>query len=132
TSTSQQVDLSNVQANQSGTYTAIYVNSCGASTSVSFTITVTVPNITVANGTYKIVDVPGYALDDPNGGGANTGADQVTYSGANQKWTVAAVSGAQYKITAANGLALAGPTASAQLVLQSYTGAANQLWRFQT
>jgi subtilase family serine protease len=130
TSTSRQVDFSNVQPNQAGTYIAKYVNSCGAVSSILFTVTV---NAEIANGTYNIVDISGYALDDPNGGGAGTGVDQQIYSGTNQQWTVTLVSAGNgnCKITAANGLALTGSTPKAQLILQSYTGANNQLWNFR-
>ena len=86
----------------------------------------------LTNGTYKVVNqLSGLALDDPNGGGTGTGADQQPYSGTNQQWTIASVGGANYKIIAANGYALSGPTASTQLTLSSYTGTANQLWTFQ-
>jgi hypothetical protein len=82
------------------------------------------------NGTYKIVDVPDYALDDQNGAGTNV--DQQTYSGTNQQWTLTLVTGQQYKITSvASGLALSGPTTSSHLLLQPYTGTNYQLWTFQ-
>lgn len=85
------------------------------------------------NGIYKITSqLSGLALDDPNGGGAGTGADQQPYGGTNQQWTIVSVGGGNYKITAANGYALSGPTNNAQLILSGYTGAANQLWTFQT
>ncbi|MGO8766016.1 MAG: RICIN domain-containing protein [Limisphaerales bacterium] len=84
------------------------------------------------NGTYKIISQDsGLALDDPNGGGAGAGADQQPYGGTNQQWTIVSVVGGVYKITAANGFALSGPNPKAQLVLSSYTGAADQLWTFQ-
>jgi hypothetical protein len=86
----------------------------------------------LSNGTYQITSqLSGLALDDPNGSGSGTGVDQQPYGGTNQQWTIVSVVGGNYKITAANGYALSGPTAGAQLVLSSYTGAANQLWTFQ-
>lgn len=86
----------------------------------------------VANGTYEFLDGAGWALDDPNGGGAGTGADQVLYTGmgSNQNWTVTRVAANKYKILAANGTALTGSSSFGQLTLQSYTGASNQLWIF--
>ena len=87
---------------------------------------------TVANGILYEITCPsggGYALDDPNNGGSGAGVDQVPYTGLNQQWIIALVSGSHYMIiSAANGLALAGPTGNAQLVLQPYTGASIQLW----
>lgn len=86
----------------------------------------------LSNGTYTIISQEsGLALDDPNGGGTSTGTDQQPYGGTNQQWTIVSVGGSNYEITAANGYALSGPTASAQLVLSGYTGAADQLWTFQ-
>jgi hypothetical protein len=86
----------------------------------------------ILNGTYKIINqTSGLALDDPNGGGMGTGTDQQPYTGTNQQWTIVSVGGGDYKILAANGLALSGPTNNAQLVLTSYAAAANQLWSFQ-
>jgi hypothetical protein len=86
-----------------------------------------------APGAFLIVDSQGYALDDPTGGGAGTGLDQVVYVGPNPnlEWMVSLVSNGQYKILAANGLALTGSTAEcSQVVLQSYTAAPEQLWSF--
>jgi hypothetical protein len=73
----------------------------------------------------------GLALDDPNGGGSGTGTDQQVYTNANQQWQITSKGGGYYEIAnAATGLALSGPTANAQLVVQPYSGAANQLWSF--
>jgi hypothetical protein len=83
------------------------------------------------NGVYKFVDVPGYALDDPNGAGSGTGIDLRTYSGANQQWTVTSVGNGRYEIQAANGYALTGSAPSSQLTLTPFTGASNQLWTIQ-
>jgi hypothetical protein len=58
------------------------------------------------------------------------GVNQVAFSGADQQWRVTLVGGNQCKITAQNGLALAGPTNESQLVLQAYTGEPDQLWTF--
>jgi len=84
----------------------------------------------IANGIYYIVcQASGLALDDPGGGGSGTGIDQQASGGVNQQWAVTSLGGGQYVITAvANGLALSGPTSSAQLVLQNYTGANYQTW----
>ena len=83
-----------------------------------------------ANGTYIITcQLSGLTLDDPNG--IKTGVDQQPYSGTNQQWTITLAGGANYKIATANGYALSGPTASAQLVATNYTGASSQLWNFQ-
>ena len=84
----------------------------------------------VGSGVYTITcQTSGLALDNPNGGGSGTGVDQQVSSGTNQQWTVTAAGGGAYEIASAvNGLALTGSATSAQLVLQSYTGAANQLW----
>ena len=87
----------------------------------------------VADGTYALKSYVGYYLDDLSAGGAGTGLDQWAYTGSNQQWTVTLVSGAQYKILAQNGLALTvGSGAGVQLTLQTYTGAATQLWGFTT
>src|SRR5208282_4378737 len=65
------------------------------------------PPLPPQNGTYKFIDVPGYVLDSPGGGGAGTGVDQQSYSGTNQQWVVTLVTNNQYEITSvANGLAL--------------------------
>ncbi|HWY31695.1 MAG TPA: RICIN domain-containing protein, partial [Candidatus Acidoferrum sp.] len=91
---------------------------------------ITTNTATISNGKYSMFDVPGYVLDDPASGGAGTGTIQSNYyGGTEQQWNISNVSGNQYKITCfANGLALSGTTSSAQLTMQSYTGAANQLW----
>ncbi len=84
----------------------------------------------LVNGAYKIVDGPGYALEDPGSGGDGTLVDQSTYhAGLNQQWIFTLVTNNQYKITcAANGLALDGATW--QLAVHPYTGASSQLWTF--
>ena len=83
------------------------------------------------NGTYAIVSqYSSLAVDDP-GGAINTGVDQEPYSGGNQKWTITWAGNNEYKIVAANGAALSGPTTGAQLVVTNFTGAANQSWTFQ-
>jgi hypothetical protein len=88
----------------------------------------------IANGNYAIINVPGTALDDPNGGGPGTTPDQVIYSGPNQKWGVALVSGSRYEIIAASGAALTATGNSGSIgmigALSSYTGTDNQLWKF--
>jgi fibronectin type 3 domain-containing protein/regulation of enolase protein 1 (concanavalin A-like superfamily) len=87
----------------------------------------------IANGAYEIAcpSGGGYALDDPNGGGPGTGADQVSYSSINQQWVVTAIGNNQYEISsAANGLALTASNIESQLSLVPYTGANNQLWIF--
>ncbi|HWY31201.1 MAG TPA: NPCBM/NEW2 domain-containing protein [Candidatus Acidoferrum sp.] len=91
-----------------------------------------IPNGAIINGTYEIADEPGFVLADPGSGGVGTGVIQWTnYLGKEQQWNITHVSGNEYKILcAANGLALSGPTAGAQLVLQNYTGASDQLWTF--
>jgi hypothetical protein len=87
-------------------------------------------NPPIPDGRYALVDGAGFALDDPSG--AATGAvDQQPYAGANQQWTVTAVSGVHYQILSASGAALTGATTSAPLSLAAYTGAADQLWIFQ-
>ena len=121
--------------NDAGNYSVAVSNSLGGATSAGATVTV----LPFAQGTYKIVDIPGYAVDDPNGGGAGTGVDQQIYSGVNQQWVFTVVTNTSdpystgYKITSvANGMAVSGPTNNAQLVLQSYTGANDQLWQIVT
>lgn len=89
------------------------------------------PFSSIKNGVYKFVDVSGYALDDPSGGGSGTGTDQVAYSGANQQWMVTSVGNGQYEIQAANGYALTGAAGNSQLTLTSFTGASDQLWTIQ-
>ena len=87
----------------------------------------------VANGTYAFKSYAGFYLDDPSAGGAGTGLDQWAYAGNNQEWTVTLVSVGQYKILAQSGLALTvGSGTGVQLTVQTYTGAATQLWGFTT
>ena len=112
-------------------YTVAAVNAGGASGYSNEANATPASSVTVANGVYKFVDAAGYAMDDPNGGGAGTAVDQVAYSGTYQQWTVTSVGSGRYKILAPNGLALTGATANAQLTLATYTGATNQLWMFQ-
>ena len=84
-----------------------------------------------APGAFLLVDASGYVLDDPTAGGAGTGLDQVVYVGPNpnQEWMVMLAAPGQYKILAANGLALTGPGANCnQVSLEGYTGAPEQLW----
>jgi hypothetical protein len=83
----------------------------------------------LANGTYEIVSNAGYALDNPNGGGAGTGLDQWAYLGANQSWTLTN-HGGWYSIQAPSGLALTGEGFNAQVQLQPYTGSSVQLFAF--
>jgi hypothetical protein len=113
-------------------YKVAAVNEAGIS-SMSGEVSATPAGSGPPNGTYKIVcQLSGLALDDPNAGGSGTGVDQQAYNGTNQQWMLTSVGNGNYEITsAANGLALSGPTAGAQLVLQSYTGATNQLWSFK-
>jgi hypothetical protein len=82
------------------------------------------------NGTYAFLNPNlAYALDDE--GSSGTLADQVTYTGANQNWTVTQVEGGtKYKITAANNLALTGSSSGGQLTLASWAAASDQLWTF--
>jgi len=80
------------------------------------------------DGIYTFTDILGYYLDDPNGGGAGTAIDETNSTGASQQWTITRISGNQYKITIAGGVALTGSTLHAQLTLATYTGAGNQLW----
>ncbi len=104
---------------------------CSITTHQQWTLTAT-SGITapVANGTYELVDQNSYALDDPSGG-ATSVPDQLTYSGANQKWTVTNVSGVQYKLIAQGGNALTSAGSSGALAgLSAYTGATTQLWTF--
>jgi autotransporter-associated beta strand protein len=83
------------------------------------------------NGTYTMTcQIGGLLLDDRNGRGNGTTTDQQPYTGTNQQWTATAVGGGWYEITAANGYALAGPIAGAELFLNSDTGVSNQLWMF--
>ncbi|MGH7952171.1 MAG: RICIN domain-containing protein, partial [Limisphaerales bacterium] len=82
-------------------------------------------------GTYKITNPSGggYALDDPSSGGSGTGVNQVTYGGVDQQWTIQSAGGAYYEIlSTVNGLSLTAPGSRSQLVLQTFTGANNQLW----
>jgi hypothetical protein len=84
-----------------------------------------------APGAFLLIDSAGYALDDPAGAPAGTGIDQVAYLGPNpnQEWMVSLAGPGQYKVLAANGLALTGPSADCgQAALASYTQAPEQLW----
>lgn len=84
----------------------------------------------MANGEYIIISqASGLALDDP-GGAANAGADQEAYAGTNQQWMIVSVATDKYRISAANGGALSGTSAGSQLEVNSFTGAADQLWTF--
>ena len=89
--------------------------------------------MTITNGTY-VITCPsggGYALDDPDGGGAGTGIDQVSYTNLAQQWVVTLATTNDYVIASAvNGLALLATNIESQLTLGSYTGATNQLWTF--
>jgi hypothetical protein len=79
-----------------------------------------------------LVDREGYVLDDPDGGGAGTGLDQTVYVGPNpnQEWIAQLVTAGQYKILAANGLALTGSSsACGQVSIQSFKGTSDQLWQ---
>lgn len=91
--------------------------------------TVALPT-TVASGTYELTSNAGYALDDPNGGGAGTALDQWAYVGTNQQWTITNLGNGTYKILAANGLALTRQGFSSAVKLATYTGASNQLFAF--
>ena len=108
-------------------YAVSATNSSAASTNSS---PVSVTAFVITNGTYKLTDNAGYAMDDPNGGGAGTGVDQVTYAGTKQQWIITPAGNGQFAITSTNnGLAVTA-TVESQLVLEPYTGAANQLWYF--
>ena len=110
-----------------GSYSVTVSNSLAGTNSTPATLTV----LPFSQGLYKVVDVPGYALDDPNGGGVGTGVNQQIYSGVNQQWYFT-LAGNAYEISSAvNGIALSGPTNNAQLVLQAYAGN-NQLWTLRT
>jgi len=93
----------------------------------------TAGGMTITNGTY-IFTCPsggGYALDDPNGGGAGTGVNQVTYTNMAQQWVITLVATNEYEIASAvNGFALTATNIESQLTLQTYSGAANQIWTF--
>lgn len=86
----------------------------------------------IQNGTYELLNPNwGYALDDE--GSSGTLVDQVVYTGttSNQNWTVTLVEGGtNYKIMAANGLALTGSSSGGQLTLASWAAASDQLWTF--
>jgi hypothetical protein len=85
----------------------------------------------IPGGSYALFDALGFALNDPNGGGAGTAPDQFVYSGTDQQWTVTNVSGTLYEIAGASGYALTSGTATGTVAgLSSYTGATNQLWGF--
>ena len=109
-------------------YAVSATNSSSASTNSS---PVSVTAFVITNGTYIFTDSAGYAMDDPNGGGAGTGLDQKTYSGADQQWIITSAGNGQFAITSAvNGLAVTAANIESPLVLEPYTGAANQLWYF--
>ena len=106
---------------------------CNLATGQCVAATCNTLSTSVADGTYAFTSYAGFYLDDPSAGGAGTGVDKWAYTGSNQQWTVAVVSGGQYKILAQNGLALtAGSGTGVQLTLQTYTGATTQLWGFST
>jgi len=95
-------------------------------------------NVTVADGTYKVINLnSGLAVDAKAQGIVNgTPIQQYTYNGgANQQWTVTSLGGGQYKIIGVqSGLSLevagAGTANGTGIDLSDYTGATNQQWSF--
>jgi Ricin-type beta-trefoil lectin domain-like/Putative Ig domain len=119
----------------SGTF-SVTLSAINATATGQATLTVTIaPSVvTVANGTYKIINRnSGQALDVVGSNNANGAAiDQWPYSGANnQRWTVTNLGGGKYKIIGvASGRSLDISGGYGNLEIWDYNGGVNQQWIF--
>jgi len=117
--------LADPEAGNAGNYVLMATNTYGQTNSQSVQLTVQ------STGLYAITNIPGYSVESPAGAVTGTGVDQKTYSGTNQQWVITSVGGGGHKlISVASGLAVTTAGTYSQLVLQTYTGASNQLWSF--
>ena len=135
--TSTQRDITNIPLNAGvNTYTVIYKNPGGCSSTQTFVITVGAPSL--ANGTYTVKETAGTRFWDDYQGNATKGTLVDLYGATgsnNQKWTFTSLGNGYYKIVNVNSnLALNDPGVSmspgTELVQWTYdNGSNNSIWQ---